>query len=470
MARLSGFSHFTLWKALRRAADQGLLIVKPGRRPRFKDAPEKLADPWAGLRKWERLQREIERDLLRGEWDGDSSSLSMKVLGGKYRVSFRTLAKALHALESAGKWPPNTRRKRETQGNGSGRNLVIYLAWGDEKGDQYFENPFDHAYLESLRSGCARLNLEPVLVVYTYQSGKLHLIPTRGREQDFPSLCKRAMGFLLRTACPHDVGRDLIPLLAGYGPPIAVLDELGHSSLTGLEKPHSPIKVFRHTISEVSGELMALHLLAQGHRRVALISPFHGAAWSKNRLSGVARALTRSASDAIAASFTLDLPYHLPHQIGKDNPAAVLRKSLGKIVLPAGLSGALTRFEPELRLAIRRESILEALNPLLKQALQHKELTAWVAVDDDTAMLILDFLRHHHRVVPADVSLVGFDNTGEGARSGLTSYDFDFERFNYYVLRYLLEPERVLKSERQGASPPPGRIVMRGSVRRLDTR
>jgi DNA-binding LacI/PurR family transcriptional regulator len=91
-------------------------------------------------------------------------------------------------------------------------------------------------------------------------------------------------------------------------------------------------------------------------------------------------------------------------------------------------------------------------------------------VDDDTAMLILDFLRQHRRDVPGDISLVGFDNTAEGARSGLTSYDFDFERFNYYVLRYLLEPERVQNSERQGATPPPGRIVMRGSVRRLDPR
>ena len=144
-----------------------------------------------------------------------------------------------------------------------------------------------------------------------------------------------------------------------------------------------------------------------------------------------------------------------------------LRKSLDKISMPARLAGAMTRLEPELRMAMRREIILEALTPLLKQALHHKELTAWVAVDDDTAMLILDFLRHHRQAVPENISLAGFDNTAEGARSGLTSYDFDFERFNYYVLRYLLEPERVQKSERQGTTPPPCRIVMRGSVARL---
>jgi hypothetical protein len=303
-----------------------------------------------------------------------------------------------------------------------------------------------------------------VLVVYTYRGGKLHIIPTRGRERDFPSLCNRAMGFLLRTACPQDVGRDLIPRLAGHGQPVAVLDELGRPSLAELEKTHRQVKVFRHTISEASGELMALHLLAQGHRRLALISPFHGASWSQNRFAGLTRALTRVSPEAAAVPFVLDIPYHLPHQMGRDEDEPRLRAALEKIRLPAGLEGALSRLEPEIRLALRREKILVALTPLLARALQQKDLTAWVAVDDDTAMLILDFLHRRNRSVPEDVSLVGFDNTAEGARSSLTSYDFDFDRFNQYVLRYLLDPERVFRAEKHGASPPPGRIVARGSV------
>ena len=58
LAQMSGFSHFTLWKALRRAAESKLLIVEPGRRPRIKGSPRPpvSASREAGTRKWERLR------------------------------------------------------------------------------------------------------------------------------------------------------------------------------------------------------------------------------------------------------------------------------------------------------------------------------------------------------------------------------------------------------------------------------
>jgi DNA-binding LacI/PurR family transcriptional regulator len=85
-------------------------------------------------------------------------------------------------------------------------------------------------------------------------------------------------------------------------------------------------------------------------------------------------------------------------------------------------------------------------------------------------LLVLDFLRRRGLQVPRDLSLVGFDDTAEGARRDLTSYNFDFERFNHYVLRYLLEPARVDQAEAHGAQRPEGRVIARGSVRRRERR
>jgi DNA-binding LacI/PurR family transcriptional regulator len=165
------------------------------------------------------------------------------------------------------------------------------------------------------------------------------------------------------------------------------------------------------------------------------------------------------------------MPYQLPHAVREDKALRILKRALlhsrndWKTSLPS-LAGVVGRLEDEIHFAVRRERILEALVPGLEEALRRKDLTAWVAVDDDTALLILDFLGRKGLRVPETVSLAGFDDTAEGARRDLTSYNFDFERFNHYVLRYLLEPARVEKAERKGARMPQGRVVARGSVRR----
>lgn len=468
LARLSGFSHFTLWKALRRAAGTGLLIVEPGRRPRLRDASPPAASPpeGTGLRKWERLRLEIERDLLHGVYMRGEASPSLKELQGKYHVCYSTLRKALRDLELAGRWPPAAETGRPRRAG----QYVVYLAWGDESGNQHFDEPFDHEYLKALRSACERLNLEPAVVVYGYRGRGLRLVMPAGAALSFPELCERAAGFVVRTACPRDVCADLLPQLKRHRKPIAVLDEIESPSLPEWTRRNRLIKAFRPTIGEASGEVMARHLLALGHRRVAAITPFRDAVWSRNRLAGLAATLKRADPEAVVEEYALAMPYIQRHAVRENRAFGLLRRSLlrtpeWKANLPP-LPGLVAQLGREIHLAARRERILEALTPLLEKALKRKDLTAWVAVDDDTALLVMDFLRRRGLQVPRDISLVGFDDTAEGARRDLTSYNFDFERFNHYVLRYLLEPARVIKAEARGTQSPEGRVIARGSERR----
>jgi DNA-binding FadR family transcriptional regulator len=469
LARLSGFSHFTLWKALRLAAGSGLVLVEPGRRPRLRGDPPGAppGPPESALRKWERLGLQIERDLLHGTFLPGEALPSLKEMRGKYRVSHATLRKALGGLERSGVWPPASDRGR-TRGSG---HYVVYLAWGDERGNQYFDEPFDHDYLKALRSACERLNLEPAVAVYGYRGGGpgLRLVMPPGATLTFAALCEMASGFLVRTACPHDVCADLLPLLARHRKPIAVLDEVDSPSLPEWTRRSRLVKAFRPTISESSGELMAAHLLALGHRRLAAISPFRDAVWSRNRMAGMAAALGRADPEASIAEYTLDMPYQQRHAVRENRGFGLLRRSLlrtpgWQAPLP-GLAGVVSQLAGEIHLALRRERILEALTPLLEKALKRQDVTAWVAIDDDTALLVMEFLRRRGLHVPDDISLVGFDDTAEGARRDLTSYNFDFERFNHYLLRYLLDPARVGRAEAHGARGPAGRVVARGSVR-----
>jgi hypothetical protein len=184
----------------------------------------------------------------------------------------------------------------------------------------------------------------------------------------------------------------------------------------------------------------------------------------------LAATLKRADPEAAAVEYTVEWPYHLRHTVRETRACDLLRRSLlrtpgWKAPLPS-LKGTVAQLDLEIHLAVRRERVLEALTPYLEKALKRKDLTAWVAIDDDTALLILEFLRRRGLHVPGDISLVGFDDTAEGARHDLTSYNFDFERFNHYVLRYLLEPARGDKAEANGVRWPEGRVIARGSVRR----
>jgi DNA-binding LacI/PurR family transcriptional regulator len=468
LAQLSGISHFTLWKALRLAAKAGLLIVEPGRRPRLQNAtPNPSPSLQAkGLHKWECLGLEIERDLLQGVYQSGETLPSLKEMQAKYHVSYATLRKALDELKHKGHWPP---APNGDPVRGAGYP-VIYLAWGDENGNLHFDEPFDHEYLKALRSACERLNLELAVVVYGYQGRNLRLVMSPGASLTFAALCERAIGFLVRTACPRDVCADLLPQLKRYRKPVAVLDEVDSPSLPQWVKRNRLIKTFRPTITEASGEIMARYLLALGHRRLAVISPFRDAIWSRNRVAGLVATLKRADPEAVAVEFTLAMPYQQRHSVRENRAFDLLRRSLlrtpgWKAPLPS-LPGLVAQLEGGMHLAVRRERILEALAPQLEKALKRKDLTVWVTIDDDTALLVMDFLSRRRLKIPRDLSLVGFDDTAEGARRDLTSYNFDFERFNHYALRYLLEPARVDQAEARGAQSPAGRVIVRGSVRR----
>ena len=64
------------------------------------------------------------------------------------------------------------------------------------------------------------------------------------------------------------------------------------------------------------------------------------------------------------------------------------------------VAGCMAQIKREGHLAVGRERILEARTPHLEKARKRKELTAWVAIDDDTALLVLDFLRRRGWIGP----------------------------------------------------------------------
>jgi DNA-binding LacI/PurR family transcriptional regulator len=75
----------------------------------------------------------------------------------------------------------------------------------------------------------------------------------------------------------------------------------------------------------------------------------------------------------------------------------------------------------------------------------------------------LEFLRRKGLRPPRDLTLAGFDDTGEGARVDLTSYNFDFPKFFHGVVLRLLDPPTLTLARSRQPIEIEGRIVDRGT-------
>jgi DNA-binding LacI/PurR family transcriptional regulator len=65
------------------------------------------------------------------------------------------------------------------------------------------------------------------------------------------------------------------------------------------------------------------------------------------------------------------------------------------------------------------------LRPLFQKVLKESRATVWVCADEKTARAALTFLQQQEIKVPAEISVVCFENWREAYERQLTTYDFN---------------------------------------------
>jgi len=126
---------------------------------------------------------------------------------------------------------------------------------------------------------------------------------------------------------------------------------------------------------------------------------------------------------------------------------------------PAPSSSGAGSFEDELTLRllahIENRELLERLDTLPSR----KDITAWVADNDHTALSLLS-LRAARRLSGA-IAVAGFDNLSESLAADLTTFDFNLDGLCRAVVSHLVNPGTA----RSGVTEIRGFIVERGSTR-----
>ena len=458
MAAGAGVAYATMAKVVRRACDEGLVSARPrggvmlaSGRPQ-PPAPLQSEDTPHPVRVfWRRIAETLEADLLNGELTPNARLPDFKELERRYQASYRTVRKALEhcrrrGLVSTGEghYVSSAHRRERSSAYVAliGRNLDYHPALGGNV------LRLMHKQAQAFRIGVQRFVLAqdkpPRLVTITPELIKV----LRGgkRHPDFAGVV------LLGSAMPQALQHELIAHVARAGKPLALLYDESPVDLRPLEQ-QAPAASFAVGTGTGAGERVMRYLVGLGHTRVAYLSPSHDQIASRKRLEGLQRIASRVPGVQV-----------VPCVAAEERPIPLLTKEWRKLwplfgqfvnttdvrrfVLPR-LQGLLEkRTEGALLDFLQKQVLFENLLPLMHAAVADRQVTCWVAFNDDCALTCLEFLRQTGLSVPRDISLVGFDNSSAAHAEGLTSYDFDGDRLLREALAFFLHPREVRTRQR----------------------
>jgi len=169
--------------------------------------------------------------------------------------------------------------------------------------------------------------------------------------------------------------------------PVVMLDETGEAPAVPVKPGRVGICSFAYT--QTCGRVVGTFLANLGHRRVAYISPAHGSVWSRNRLAGINTAFESPERAAALPVFTTDslfAPGRLDASMDARRIAATLESAVPAWTGTVEHDPALDMVVDVTNQYLVRRTIRNAIRPLLEEALRCRDITAWIASDDETAL------------------------------------------------------------------------------------
>jgi DNA-binding LacI/PurR family transcriptional regulator/DNA-binding transcriptional regulator YhcF (GntR family) len=479
LARRVGVAYMTMWKAAAALRRQGVLTAHRGIGMRSAPAAS-IEGPASHLsttrapaarQRWQEVSRRITAEILDDAFGDDEPLPTAKELAARYGVCHRTLQRSLQQALTEGRLVLRRRRyhvpgiPRDTS---SSSVLVVYRSV--DLGSTPPTNEYVGSVIRSIEQACGRQNIRFGLAGYGYHEARLvteggKALPALSRSER-KALC----GIIVITQALGDQGPSLVAELAHFGKPIAIIDTRGVSESEFLPAVGRS-DLYRIGLDESVGHALAQYLLRMGHRAIAYVSPMHQEGWSRLRLAGVTRAMAQAGCLAPPPTALHPDASDLPRtqvparpavaQVVEDN-AARLQSLLGDEAAAALASDAVMEALAE---QMRKAGLRRQLFPLLDQLAAKREVTAWIACNDLTAVVCLEYLRQRCISVPGRISLTGVDDSVLASHHGLTSYSRNEHGAINRILHGFFDPRRSADgAARPSVHDVEGRIVARASA------
>lgn len=464
LARECGVAYMTMWKAASRLRRKGIIEMHRKTGIRLCSLPQEQPDraqntlstaiPKNG-QKWERTARRIVEDIHNSLYEHGESLGPIKHLAHRYGVCPPTLRRALEYLVDQGVLESSVGGYRTADAPRMDWSVSIVVLYRcDTPGSVRPITTTITRTLAELERICSRTNVHLQGVGWSYEENLL--VPNNGWTPLAlpPALSDSLLGFIVIGEGLHDICElGIFEEILRTRKPVAILDADGLSPAPDAARPWpAHLRIFERALDEKPGADMAAFMLQLGHRSVAYISGDHHDQWSRQRLEGIRRTFSHAGfSGGVRAAIAPSPPGYQGdvrryfHEHSKtmiaalDNARISLKNAtssamhwLGDTFADPAVFGAMTAFQ-------ERTELRERLTPLLDELCGCPEITAWIASNDETALVAFEFLRSRGISVPGKISVVGFDDSEIASHNGLTSYNFNEPALVKAMVRYLLD-------------------------------
>jgi len=462
LAKSANVSPVSMWKAVHRLSESGVLEVLHGQGTRIKGNQDLSVVIDNTQKGWQGLRDRVHKDILCGKYTEGMMLPSLKELQSQYGVSYQTVKKALDCLTAEGILELRYRRyfivhfiRRPTHLS------IVLIGWSHPKLQMQARTPWGQEFMRYCEQQCSRMGFELKVYEYSDVSGDLRITDATGKVTDDLPVDGSVMGYLLWGESPGELYREVLSRLEKSKKPIAVLQEGSVLNIADFIKRNSQIQLFSIATSSSAAKHVATFLLQSGHTSIAYFSPFHKAEWSRARLSGLNEIYSRFGAPVEA--YTLD-------KYSDDSAYCKFIKSperyfdqqmdvLSKQLAPAIICEAFESHRNKFIQTVQHDVIRKYMVPLYRKALRKSQCTAWVCANDFTALGAMEFLKD----VPSknNLAVIGFDDIFEAFHHGLTSYNFNIQATVQVMVSYIVNPASLPSTKRSVAFEIEGMLVER---------
>ncbi|MEN9309343.1 MAG: hypothetical protein RL173_3275 [Fibrobacterota bacterium] len=388
------------------------------------------------------------RERIRGGVYATGSALpSAKTLAHEWDRHPQTVGRILDSLVTAGVLEKSGRswmvpRPRTTK-SAHAKHRILLVGASDDSGALRMDSDREVEFWRDISLEASRNGLETSR--FPWRSGAIAVPPG-------------TLGLVVSTWHILDV-QELLHQTALTRLPVCTWME----GLDGREAPgtadHPRLFVHEVAHSKRAGQDMGQYLSQCGYRRVAWISPFGKASWSRSREEGMTERL--DAAGVECASFGIEAlsewDFLAPAWSDPDLWDIISPRKIDD--LTDGRSRTVVAKAAE-QLGLSR--LARAWSASLEEALAWRP-DVWVACNDRAALIAKEWLSRKGLSLPGGIAIAGFDDSGEALRQDLTSYRFDTASMSRSMLLQILS----WRKDRRGPvriSRHAGSVVVRGST------
>lgn len=434
LAEYAHVSQVSMWKAVNELAKEGKLEVIHGQGTRIPAQYDYVITPRAEM--WLKVREQIHREILCGKFSGYLMP-SLKEMRIRYGVSHTTLKKALESLSGDG-IIRSCRRTYQPVSYVMHRSVssIVLLGWSSPQTQLQARTPWGEEFLRSCENLCSMMKINLRVLTYSTIDDQMVFTDSNGHKKEVLKDEDTVIGYLLWAESPDELYRDVLMQIKAFNKPVAVLQEGSVLKLSDMGE-NKKMQVFSLATSSRAAKQVASYLLELGHKSIAFFSPFNLHEWSRARLTGLKEIFSCDSGIRVKPYVLNKFEWNSFRWMIKSSIFENLFKELsamGKI--PEGALRTLNGIEPALSISLTEETVRGFMQPLFKKALTDKECTAWVCANDPIALMALDFLKNQN----TNISVIGFDDTFEAFRAGLTSYNFNVNALVNSMLSYLVNP------------------------------